>query len=52
MSTVAPPPATLLDDRAVVNFVIHGYLLLQFDLPPGGKRTDRRNPRRHATQPG
>ena len=35
MSTVAPPPATLLDDRAVVNFVIHGYHLLELDLPAG-----------------
>ena len=35
MSTVAPPPATLLDDRAVVNCVIHGYHLLELDLPAG-----------------
>jgi hypothetical protein len=36
MSTMAAAPAdTLLDDRAVVDFIIRGHLLLELDLPAG-----------------
>ncbi len=36
MSTIAVAhPDTLLDDRAVVDFIIRGYLLLELDLPAG-----------------
>ena len=52
MSTVAvESPATLLDDREVVEFIIRGYLLLDLELPAGvneriGKDLDgmERNP--------
>lgn len=35
MSAPAAAPPALLDDRAVVDFIVRGYLLLQLDLPPG-----------------